>query len=123
MNKEQVWDDDTRLQPFERLRSTIIGELRVAKRVHKEILESSREVYIQDDCPENECDEFIQFAADEIKRGVTLLESEKATWPEETDCDRLDRVESTLRERGILLWQTSPCCNTCTVLNFLIESK
>ena len=35
-------------------------------------------------------------------------------WPPETDCDRLDRVEETLRGRGILLWQVSPCCDTCT---------
>jgi hypothetical protein len=34
--------------------------------------------------------------------------------PDETDCDRLDRVEVALRERGILLWQVSPCCDTCT---------
>ena len=57
---------------------------------------------------------FIQFAAHELERAATWLASEQATWPDETDCDRLDRVEVALRERGILLWQVSPCCDTCT---------
>ena len=114
MSKEQVWNDDTRIELIERLRSAIIGELRMAKRSHEEILEFCREVYIEDDCLEIECDRFIQFAADEINRGEALLESEKASWPEETDCDRLDRVEIALRKRGILFWQASPCCDTCT---------
>ncbi|MBI2803510.1 MAG: hypothetical protein HYX68_00825 [Planctomycetes bacterium] len=110
----EVWNDDTRRNLVETLRWAIIGELRMAKRGPDEILEFCREVYIQDDCPEDEYDKFIQFTADEINRGVALLESEMATWPEETDCDRLDRVEIALRDRGILLWQASPCCDTCT---------
>jgi hypothetical protein len=114
MSKEKVWNEDTRLELRERLRSAIIGELRMAKRGKDEILEICCEVYIQDDCPKAECDKFVQFAADAVNRGVALLESESNSWPEVTDCDRLDRVESALRERGILLWQASPCCDTCT---------
>jgi hypothetical protein len=114
MSKEQVWNDETRLELLERLRSVILGELRLAKRGHEEILEFCRQVYIQDECPERECDKFIQFAADELNRAARRLESETATWPEETDCDHLDRVEDALREGGILLWQVSPCCDTCT---------
>jgi hypothetical protein len=114
MSKEQVWNDDTRLNLLKRLRLAITGELRMAKRGREEILEFCRGVYIQDNCPENQCDELVRFAADEVNRGVVLLESEKARWPDETDCDRLDRVEIGLRDRGILLWQASPCCDTCT---------
>jgi hypothetical protein len=114
VSNEQVWNEDTRLEFLERLRSAISGELRMAKRGDEEILGFCREVYIDEDCPANERDKLIQFAADEINRGVALLESEQATWPEETDCDRLDRVETALRDRGILLWQASPCCDTCT---------
>src|SRR5262245_7856801 len=114
MSKDQIWNDDGRLKLVERLRTAIIGELRMAKRGHEEILETCRVVYIQDDCPENECGKFIQFSADEINRRVALLKSENATWPKETDCERLDRVEIALRERGILLWQASPCCDSCT---------
>jgi hypothetical protein len=114
MSQEQVWNDNTRLQLLEKLRSAIIGELRMAKRGHEEILALCRETYIEEDCPRNEWDKFLQIAADELNRGIAQLESEMATWPAETDCDRLDRVETSLRERGILLWQASPCCDTCT---------
>jgi hypothetical protein len=114
MSNERVWNDDSRDHLRETLRSVILGELRLARRGHEDILEACREVYIQDECPAGDWDEFIQFAADELNRAATRLASENAAWPNETDCDRLDRVEGALRERGILLWQVSPCCDTCT---------
>jgi hypothetical protein len=114
MSSDKKWDENTRTELFEILRSAIVGELRMAKRDREEILEFCREVYIQEDCPESEWAKIIQWTAAEINRRATLLEMEKGTWPEETDCDRLDRVESALREQGILLWQVSPCCDTCT---------
>lgn len=114
MSDEQVWTDESRDRLRETLRQVIVGELRLAKRGHEEILERYREAYIQDECPENEWDTFTQLASDELDRAATQLASEKATWPDETDCDRLDRVEIALRERGILLWQASPCCDTCS---------
>jgi len=114
MSDEQIWNDESRNELRERLQSAILGELRLAKRGHEDLLQKCLEVYIQDECPEGEIECFIQFTADELGRAATELASEKATWPEETDCDRLDRVEDALRERGILLWQVSPCCDTCT---------
>ena len=114
MNNEQVWNDESRDQLLKTLQWVICGELRLAKRGHEEILEACREACISDVCPERERDTFIQFAADELNRTATRLASEMATWPEETDCDRLDRVEVALRDLGILLWQVSPCCDTCT---------
>jgi hypothetical protein len=79
------------------------------------ILNACREVFLVDECPPGEREAFVQFAADELSQCHAQVESEQAAWPEETDCDRLDRVEATLRDRGILLWQVSPCCDTCTV--------
>ena len=114
MSQEQVWNDKAREDLRTTLRRTILGEMRLAKRDHKKILEACREVYIEDECPESEQPTFIQFAADELKRADAQLASEKSAWPAVTDCDRLDRVEAALRERGILLWQVSPCCDTCT---------
>jgi hypothetical protein len=114
MSNEQAWNDTTRNELRDSLRKATLGELRLAKRGHKEILDACREVYIQDGCPERERETFVQFATDELNRAASRLASERATWPEETDCDRLDRVEVALRERGILLWQVSPCCDTCT---------
>lgn len=114
MSHDEVWNDESRDRLRETLRSAILGELRLAKQGPDEILGTCREVYIQEDSPEHEWDKFIQFCADEIRRLANQLACERATWPEETDCDRLDRVETALRERGILLWQASPCCDTCT---------
>jgi hypothetical protein len=115
MSNEQVWNDESRNELRETLRKVILGELRLTKRGHEAILDACREVYLRDTCPEGEWDRFVQFAADELKRAASRISSERATWPEETDCDRLDRVEIALREQGVLLWQVSPCCDTCTV--------
>ena len=112
---EVVWDDETRTALRETLEWVIRGELRMAKNSPDQILESCREVYIHDTCPEDEWEEFDQLAARILQRTADRLASEQAQWPEETDCDRLDRVEAALRDRGIVLWQMSPCCDTCTV--------
>jgi hypothetical protein len=114
MNNGRVWNDESRDELLKTLRRYICGELRLTKRGRGEILEACRDVYISDVCPEPERDTFVQLATDEFPRVAKQLDSEKATWPEETDCDRLDRVEAALRARSILLWQVSPCCDTCT---------
>ncbi|HVV99581.1 MAG TPA: hypothetical protein VHB77_04540, partial [Planctomycetaceae bacterium] len=110
-----VWDDETRSTLRETLQWVIRGELRMAKSGPEQILETCREVYIHDTCPEAEWATFEQFAADTLDRASMRMSAEQAAWPDETDCDRLDRVEATLLERGIVLWQMSPCCDTCTV--------
>ena len=114
MSDEQAWNDESRENLRETLRWVILGELRLAKRDREEILQICFEVYIQDDCPESERDEFVRYSTLELDRMTSELSAEKVTWPAETDCDRLDRVETTLRDQGILLWQASPCCDTCT---------
>ena len=114
MKVERVWDDKSRAEMRDTLRWVVLGELRLAKNDTGDILNICREVYLIDECPEAEIEEFVQFAASEIDRITTKIDGEKAAWPNETDCDRLDCVEQALRERGILLWQVSPCCDTCT---------
>jgi hypothetical protein len=111
---EEIWNDKSRDELRERLRTAIFGEHRLARYDHQEILEYCRDVYLQDVCPEEEWEALLQFAVEEIDRVATEFAGEMAIWPEETDCDRLDRVELALRERGILLWQLSPCCDNCT---------
>lgn len=115
MADEQAWDDESRESLRETLRRIIRGELRLKRRDHKDILGTCRESYIDEECPEDEQDAFVRFAAAELDREAARLASEQATWPKETDCDRLDRVEAALREQGIVLWQVSPCCDTCSV--------
>jgi hypothetical protein len=114
MSAEKIWNDESRDELRQRLQSAILGELRLAKSERREILETCRESYIHGECPDSEVDALLQFAAGELDRIAAMLASEMASWPDETDCDRLDRVEVALRERGILLWQVSPCCNNCT---------
>lgn len=114
MSDDQVWDDQAREDLREQLRSAILGELRLAKRNHEEILQNCDEVYIED-APDSEKAVFNQFSSAELERAAAQLDAERETWPEETDCDRLDRVEFALQERGIMLWQASPCCDNCTL--------
>jgi len=111
---ENEWNDDSRGELREALAEAIQGELRFARFDHQGILEYVRDVYMQDTCPDEEWQSFLDFASEEIEEAASKLSVEMATWPEETDCNRLDRVENTLREQGILLWQASPCCDTCT---------
>jgi len=115
MADEHTWNDESRESLRETLRWRILGELRMAKRGHDDILRTCREVYIEDDSPKPEWNQFIKFSTGEIERTAARLAAERAKWPEVTDCDRLDRVEVALRERGIILWQASPCCDTCTL--------
>ena len=96
------------------LRNLVLGEVRLANADHDDIIQICREVYIEDECPKEEWGKFVRFATDELEKAATRHSKEQAMWPRETDCDRLDRVEATLRDRGILLWQVSPCCDTCT---------
>jgi hypothetical protein len=114
MSQERVWNDEAREDLRSSLQSRILGELRLAKRNHKDILQACRDMYIDDDCPVSEQPVFVKFAADELNRIDAQLATERSVWPALTDCDRLDRVEAALRKRGILLWQVSPCCDTCT---------
>lgn len=114
MSDDRNWNDQARDDLRSTLQSYIHGQLRLAKYDDQGILDGCREVYIDDECPENERSTFVRFAAEELRRATAQLAAEKSTWPQETDCDRLDRVEAALRERNILLWQVSPCCDTCT---------
>ncbi len=115
MNDSTIWNDESREDLRDELRSQIAGEVRLARSEREEILELCREVYIYDQCPEEEWDVFIQYATEQVEQIAVTLRAEQATWPTETDCDRLDRVEAALRDRGIILWQVSPCCDTCTI--------
>jgi len=104
MSEKSGWDDESREHLRENLRFRILGEVRLYKRDPKEILDGFREFPIQEDAPEAEWDTFLRFASDEMKKVADTLAAEMAEWPAVTDCDRLDRAEDALRERGILLW-------------------
>lgn len=108
------FDESSRKNLRESLSNLVRGEVRLARADHEDILRQCQDVCDGEECPESEQSGFIQFATDELEKAAALLAAEQASWPRETDCDRLDRVEASLRDRGILLWQASPCCDTCT---------
>jgi hypothetical protein len=118
MTEEQIWDDNARAELREALSRTILGEQRLAKNDRADILDSYCADRIRDECPEDEWDAFFAYSASEFDRIEADLHAEQASWPAETDCDRLDRVEATLLERNIVMWQASPCCDTCTRAEF-----
>ena len=115
MNEATVWNDGSRTELRETLRTTVLGEVRLAKSSHDEIIDTCRVVYIDEESPEQEREQFVRFATEELGNAATNHTKEQINWPRETDCDRLDRVDTALRDNGILLWQASPCCDTCTV--------
>lgn len=115
MSEIKSWNDESREKLRVRLRNEIVGELRLARFDHGRILDFCRAVHFSDECPEDEWDMFDRFAAGQLDQAAAVLDAEQSNWPHETDCDRMDRVEAALRDCGILLWQVSPCCDTCTV--------
>ena len=112
--EDPAWDDASREDLRDTLRNLIIGEVRLANSDHGDILDTCREVYIEDDCPENEWEDFVRFAKSELDDAAAKHSIDRESWSSETDNDRLDRVEASLREKDILLWQVSPCCDTCS---------
>ena len=62
MSESEQWNEQSRTDLRETLRSNILGELRLGKRGKEEILSHCREVYIDDECPEEERETFVQFA-------------------------------------------------------------
>jgi hypothetical protein len=66
--------------------------------------------YLSDEAPEDTLRFYsAQFTREELKNH----EAQQATWPEETDCDRLDKAFAELEESGIVARQNFTCCQTC----------
>ena len=114
MTGDDSWNDEARDDLRGDLREAVRGELRLYKNTPDEIIEYCREVHIDDECPESERSEFLQFAKSQLADAASALAAEQEKWPDVTDCDRLDKAEQALREAGLLLWQASPCCDTCS---------
>lgn len=109
--RKPAWNDETRAELRELLPRAALGEVRMRRSDHAEILEILREI-VESDCPEGERETFNRLAVEALESAQAKYAAEQAAWPATTDCDRLDRAEEALRERGIVLWQVSPCCTT-----------
>ncbi len=114
MSKKLDWNDASREDLRAVIQNQVLGEVRLARSAREDILCGCCEVYIDDECPVEERSLFTRFAEDRLDQAIQRHAAEQMAWPPETDCDRLDRVEADLRNRGILLWQVSPCCDTCS---------
>jgi hypothetical protein len=67
MSAEKIWNEESRDKLREGFQSTILVELRLAKRGRRDILRTCRDS-IEDGCPDSEVDTFLQFAAGELGR-------------------------------------------------------
>ena len=114
MSDDIEWNEEVKQELCETIREIVLGEVRLSHSDPDDIIETCREVYIVEDSPESEWSGLVEYARAELRNAEEALELDKKTWPKETDCDRLDRVEAALREKGILLWQLSPCCDSCS---------
>jgi hypothetical protein len=114
MSETPDWNDASRDELRAVIQTQVLGEVRLAKLARDDILQNCCEACIEDECPAEERSLFSRFASEQLDDAIARLASEQEGWPAETDCDRLDRVEADLRDRGILLWQVSPCCDTCS---------
>jgi hypothetical protein len=75
-----------------------------------EILEAARESF-RDEHPDLPAlDELVDRLTLETLDEVTRAET---TWPETTDCDRLDRAFTALEEAGVVARQHFTCCQNC----------
>ncbi|MEZ6003318.1 MAG: hypothetical protein R3F33_03930 [Planctomycetota bacterium] len=96
------------------LRAVVWGEVRLNQLASDQIVEKAREIYLVDQCPPELEPGYVDYLQEQIQLATETLSQEQADWPAETDCDRLDAVEAELREKGILFWQVSPCCMSCS---------
>lgn len=101
-----------------RLTEFIRGEIRLANSDRETVLESAFEVHVMDEVDESDYATYREHILVEFDRLLEEHEAESATWPEPTDCDRLNAATVDLNERGIVLWAPSPCCDTCTMAEF-----
>lgn len=114
MSEDKNWGDASREDLRKTIQQMVLGEIRLANSTNEDIAQNIREVFVEDECPEEEWAVFSEFTDNELKKALTLYSLEQEKWPVETDCDRLNRAEDELRDSGILLWQVSPCCDTCS---------
>ena len=77
MTADSTWNDTARSDLRETLRNLIVGEVRLAKYGHDDIIHSCRVVYIENECPEDEWDSFVRFASDELEKAEEITKRNK----------------------------------------------
>jgi hypothetical protein len=83
----------------------IFGQIRSFVRRGFETREQIVEIFCEEIYEPGELDEAEVAVA--VDAAFVVLEEEKASWPEVTDCDRLDRTFAALEGRGVIALQNS----------------
>jgi hypothetical protein len=66
--------------------------------------------YVADELPEAEVR---PLAIQYVEQALAAHAREQRSWPQTTDCDRLDAAFAALEESGIVMRQNFTCCGTC----------
>lgn len=115
MSEQPEWNEEQAESMREQIRYSILGEVRLNRRDEDELIEHFSYYLEDDEIPDHARPDFEKFIAEEVRETIARIAQGSIGWPAETDCERLDRVEESLREAGILFWQASPCCDNCTL--------
>lgn len=98
-----------RLAVLKEMRDYITVEVAAGFLSEKEIREGAVELFGEDQNPA-----WLKRNAKELTRAALELHlAEQATWPAETDCDRLNHAFAVLEVLGIITRHNFMCCTTC----------
>jgi hypothetical protein len=101
------------------MRGYITGKVAAGFDPPADVIESAVEVFCDDAGPD-----ILRPIAERLTReAVTAHLHDQATWPEMTDCDRLDAVMTELTQNGIVCRQNFSCCGNCGVAEIGGELK
>jgi hypothetical protein len=93
------------------VRELVVREVSAGFSSDSEIVDDAMEM-VGDEHPGHDLRRVVRrIVAEEAKRHA----GDVATWPEVTDCDRLDRAFAALESSGIVARQNFTCCQTCGV--------
>lgn len=94
---------------MDELRDCVRGEVRMGYTPADQIVDVALDL-VDDDAGR----ERLRVAAEHLLRTMGEAQLwEQAGWPDETDCDRLDRAFQALERRGIVARQQFSCCQGC----------
>lgn len=91
------------------LQAFITREVAAAFSAQDQLVDYALEMY----CDQEEPAVLRPYAERLARELITSHLQQQRTWPEVTDCDRLDQAFAELENRGILCRQNFSCCGTC----------
>ena len=96
---------------FAAIQKAIQTQVRVGMLPREQILAKALDAYSEIEFPEWLVPEAGRILDQAIAAQIAL----QASWPDETDCDRLDRAFAELEANGIVAIQNAVCCQSCAM--------